>query len=188
MAAGFCSVVTATCTCIRSTRRSVGAARAGVDGAAGAEAHRGSLPLLRVASRTRSSHRTAGRFSISNRDALPSCRSRDASGAAGGRVTAELDIDFAQEKMQVFRQAWTYMRDGFYDDTFHGVNWDAVRAQYAPRIAGAQTPAEMRRVSQPDGRRAEFVPHGRGRRRRSRRCWRHRQRIGRAARHPVRSR
>ena len=56
-------------------------------------------------------------------------------------VTAELDVDFAQEKMEVFRQAWTYMRDGFYDDKFHGVNWDAVRTQYAPRIAGAQTPS-----------------------------------------------
>ncbi len=61
-------------------------------------------------------------------------------------VTAELDVDFAQEKMEVFRQAWTYMRDGFYDDKFHGVNWDAVRTQYAPRIAGAQTPSEMRRL------------------------------------------
>ena len=61
-------------------------------------------------------------------------------------VTAELDIDFAQEKMEVFRQAWTYMRDGFYDEKFHGVNWDSVRAVYAPRIAGAQTPAEMRRL------------------------------------------
>jgi Tol biopolymer transport system component len=61
-------------------------------------------------------------------------------------VTAELDVDFAQEKMEVFRQAWTYLRDGFYDDKFHGVNWDAVRADYAPRIAGAQTPDEMRRL------------------------------------------
>ena len=48
--------------------------------------------------------------------------------------------------MEVFRQAWTYMRDGFYDDKFHGVDWDAVRAQYAPRIAGAQTPDEVRRL------------------------------------------
>ncbi len=55
-------------------------------------------------------------------------------------MTAELDVDFAQEKMEVFRQAWTYMRDGFYDDKFHGANWDAVRTEYAPRIAGAQTP------------------------------------------------
>ncbi len=61
-------------------------------------------------------------------------------------VTAELDVDFSQEKMEVFRQAWTYMRDGFYDETFHGVNWEGVRAEYAPRIAGAQTPDEMRRL------------------------------------------
>ncbi len=61
-------------------------------------------------------------------------------------VTAELDVDFAQEKMEVFRQAWTYQRDSFYDDKFHGVNWDAVKTEYAPRIAGAQTPDEMRRL------------------------------------------
>jgi Tol biopolymer transport system component/C-terminal processing protease CtpA/Prc len=61
-------------------------------------------------------------------------------------VTAEMDVDFAQEKMEVFRQAWTYMRDGFYDDKFHGVDWSAVRTRYAPRIAGAETPDEMRRL------------------------------------------
>jgi Tol biopolymer transport system component/C-terminal processing protease CtpA/Prc len=61
-------------------------------------------------------------------------------------VSAELDVDFTQEKNEVFRQAWTYMRDGFYDDKFHGVDWEAVRRQYAPRIAGAQTPDEMRRL------------------------------------------
>ena len=61
-------------------------------------------------------------------------------------VTAELDVEFTQEKMEVFRQAWTYMRDGFYDDAFHGVDWNAVRERYAPRIAGAQTPDEMRRL------------------------------------------
>ena len=61
-------------------------------------------------------------------------------------VTAELDVDFSQEKMEVFRQAWTYMRNGFYDDKFHGANWDAVRTEYAPVIAGVRTPDEMRRV------------------------------------------
>jgi tricorn protease len=61
-------------------------------------------------------------------------------------VTAELDVDFSTEKMEVFRQAWTYLRDGFYDETFHGVDWAMVREQYAPRIAGAQTPDEMRRL------------------------------------------
>ena len=61
-------------------------------------------------------------------------------------VTAQLDTDYNEEKAEVFRQAWTYLRDGFYDDTFHGVNWDSVRSEYAPRIAGAQTPDEMRRL------------------------------------------
>jgi C-terminal processing protease CtpA/Prc len=61
-------------------------------------------------------------------------------------VTAEMDVDFAHEKMEVFRQAWTYMKDGFYDDKYHGVNWDAVRDRYTPRVAGTQTPAELRRL------------------------------------------
>ena len=61
-------------------------------------------------------------------------------------VTAEIDVDFSQEKLEIFRQAWTYMRDGFYDEKFHGVDWDAVRREYQPRLAGAQTPDEMRRL------------------------------------------
>ncbi|HEX8999075.1 MAG TPA: DPP IV N-terminal domain-containing protein [Blastocatellia bacterium] len=61
-------------------------------------------------------------------------------------VTAELDVDFNQEKMEVFRQAWTLQRDHFYDDKYHGANWEAVRAEYEPHIAGARTPDEMRRI------------------------------------------
>jgi Tol biopolymer transport system component/C-terminal processing protease CtpA/Prc len=61
-------------------------------------------------------------------------------------VSAEMDVDFSQEKIEIFRQAWSYMRDGFYDDKFHGVDWDGVRRTYLPRIAGAQSPEEMRRL------------------------------------------
>ena len=61
-------------------------------------------------------------------------------------VTAELDVDFSQEKMEVFRQAWTYMRDGFYDEKFHGADWNEVRAQFTPIVAGVRTPDELRRV------------------------------------------
>jgi Tol biopolymer transport system component/C-terminal processing protease CtpA/Prc len=61
-------------------------------------------------------------------------------------ITAELDVDFAQEKMEVFHQAWSYLRDHFYDSNFHGVNWDATRAIYERQIAGARTPDEMRRL------------------------------------------
>lgn len=64
----------------------------------------------------------------------------------GLNVTAEIDVDFAKEKMEVFHQAWSYLRDHFYDSNFHGVNWDAVRTIYEPQIAGARTPDEMRRL------------------------------------------
>ena len=61
-------------------------------------------------------------------------------------VTAEMDVDFSREKMEMFRQGWSYIRDFFYDSDFHGVNWQGVRAQYEPLIAGARTPDEMRRL------------------------------------------
>ncbi|HEV2800315.1 MAG TPA: S41 family peptidase [Pyrinomonadaceae bacterium] len=61
-------------------------------------------------------------------------------------VTAEMDVDFAREKMQVFRQVWSYLHEHFYDPNFHGVNWEGVRTAYEPRIAGARTPDEMRRL------------------------------------------
>jgi len=63
-------------------------------------------------------------------------------------VTAEMDVDFAREKMEVFRQVWSYLHEHFYDPNFHGVNWQGVRSAYEPRLAGARTPDEMRRLLQ----------------------------------------
>jgi C-terminal processing protease CtpA/Prc/dipeptidyl aminopeptidase/acylaminoacyl peptidase len=63
-------------------------------------------------------------------------------------VTAEMDVDFSREKMEVFRQGWSYLRDFFYDPDYHGANWEAVRAEYEPLIAGSRTPDEMRRLLQ----------------------------------------
>jgi Tol biopolymer transport system component/C-terminal processing protease CtpA/Prc len=61
-------------------------------------------------------------------------------------VSAEMDVDFAEEKQEVFHQAWTYLRDNFYDPRFHGVDWDRTGGAYAPHVAGAATPDEMRRL------------------------------------------
>jgi Tol biopolymer transport system component len=63
-------------------------------------------------------------------------------------VTAEMDVDFAREKMEVFRQGWSYLRDFFYDPNFHGANWEQVRTEYEPLVAGSRTPDEMRRIMQ----------------------------------------
>lgn len=61
-------------------------------------------------------------------------------------VTAEMDVDFGAEKVQVFRQAWDIQSKGFYDSTFHGADWKAIRATYEPMAAGARTPDELRRL------------------------------------------
>jgi Tol biopolymer transport system component len=61
-------------------------------------------------------------------------------------VSAEMDVDFDAEKMEVFSQAWRYLADNFADSTMNGVDWAAVRTRYAPHIAGARTADEMRRM------------------------------------------
>ncbi|MDJ0366097.1 LpqB family beta-propeller domain-containing protein [Hymenobacter sp. H14-R3] len=62
-------------------------------------------------------------------------------------VTAELNVDFEQEKMVVFDEAWAYLRDFFNDPAFNGTDWPAQHARFAPYIAGARTPDEARRLT-----------------------------------------
>lgn len=61
-------------------------------------------------------------------------------------VTAEMDVDFAREKIEMFDEAWTYLRDFFFDPNHNGVNWDEVRSEYEPRVAAAANPDEVRRL------------------------------------------
>lgn len=61
-------------------------------------------------------------------------------------VTAELDVDFAQEKVAVFHQAWSILNDNFFDAKMNGVDWKAAEARYAPYVEGAQSTEELRRI------------------------------------------
>jgi len=61
-------------------------------------------------------------------------------------VTAEFTTDFASEKMQVFQQGWTLLRDNFFDPNFNGVNWEQSRETYGERAASTTMPDELRRV------------------------------------------
>jgi tricorn protease len=61
-------------------------------------------------------------------------------------VTAELEIDFEQDKQELFRQAWTFTADHFFDEKYNGANWDALRGVYAPLVAGARTKPELYRI------------------------------------------
>ncbi len=63
-------------------------------------------------------------------------------------VAAEMDVDFAQEKNEMFEQAWRYLRDNFADPDYNGADWNAVHAEFAPRVAAAAKPDEVRRLIQ----------------------------------------
>lgn len=61
-------------------------------------------------------------------------------------VTAEMDVDFAREKDEAFAQGWRMLRDNFYDAAMHGADWNAIREQFAPRVAAARNGDELRRL------------------------------------------
>ncbi len=61
-------------------------------------------------------------------------------------VTAEMDVDFNREKVEAFDEGWRALRDNFWDGTMHGLDWQAMREQYAPRVAAARSSDELRRL------------------------------------------
>jgi Tol biopolymer transport system component/C-terminal processing protease CtpA/Prc len=61
-------------------------------------------------------------------------------------VSAEMDVDFDAQKMAVFDQAWSFLRDNFFDAKMRGTDWNALHDEYGARVAASHTPDEMRRV------------------------------------------
>ncbi|MBI1924780.1 PD40 domain-containing protein, partial [Candidatus Poribacteria bacterium] len=59
---------------------------------------------------------------------------------------AEIEVNFHLEKMQAFDEAWTMIRNHFYDPHFHGCDWEGVRDQFRPIVQGAQTQADFREI------------------------------------------
>lgn len=61
-------------------------------------------------------------------------------------LNLDMNVNFAQEKMEIFKQGWRTMRDNFYDDKFHGADWNAVQRTYEPLIQAARNIDEVRRL------------------------------------------
>jgi Tol biopolymer transport system component/C-terminal processing protease CtpA/Prc len=61
-------------------------------------------------------------------------------------TSVEVADDFERTKVAAFEQGWGEMRDGFYDPEFHGADWDGVRDEFRPQMAGARTRAEFGRL------------------------------------------
>ena len=59
---------------------------------------------------------------------------------------AEIEVDQRKELEQLFDEAWTKMRDGFYDPKMHGVDWNAMRAKYRDIAIEAEDKGEFQNV------------------------------------------
>ncbi|MBC7529579.1 MAG: PD40 domain-containing protein [Chthonomonadaceae bacterium] len=64
-----------------------------------------------------------------------------AGGAKEAVVTGGMSVTVhpREEWKQIFDEAWRLQRDFFYDPTMHGVDWNAVHAQYAAMLPDAAT-------------------------------------------------
>jgi len=61
-------------------------------------------------------------------------------------VSAEMDVDFAREKDEALTQAYTYLRDNFFDAKMNGVDWKAEHDRIAPYVGAAVNGDEFRRL------------------------------------------
>ena len=61
-------------------------------------------------------------------------------------LNMSINVSFNEEKMEVFQQGWRYLRDHFYDQDFHGADWESVYNTYEPLARGAKDIQELRRI------------------------------------------
>lgn len=61
-------------------------------------------------------------------------------------ISAEAVISFHEERLQIFDECWRVLRDRFYDPTFRGMDWLAIRDQFRPYAAAAQSSHDFRAI------------------------------------------
>ncbi len=59
-------------------------------------------------------------------------------------VKAEMNIKYREELEQIFEEAWTVLKNGFYDPNFHGKDWKALKEKYKPYAMKASTKHDFR--------------------------------------------
>ncbi|MGA7966776.1 MAG: DPP IV N-terminal domain-containing protein [Gammaproteobacteria bacterium] len=61
-------------------------------------------------------------------------------------TSATMEVNFQAEKEVAFHEAWRWLDVNFHNPDMNGVNWKAVKARYAPLVAGAETKATLQRI------------------------------------------
>ncbi len=55
----------------------------------------------------------------------------------------EMKLDHAAEWKQIYKECWRQMRDFFFDQNMHGVDWPAMKAKYEPLLAHVNHRADL---------------------------------------------
>jgi tricorn protease len=61
-------------------------------------------------------------------------------------VSADMSIDFDEEKNVAFEQGWRVLRDNFFDPRMNGADWNALHDAYAAKIRASKTGDDLRRT------------------------------------------
>ncbi len=64
-------------------------------------------------------------------------------GAASPAAGAKANAEAAARRQESFEIVWQTVKDYHFDPTFGGVDWDAVKAEFSPRVAAARTDREV---------------------------------------------
>jgi carboxyl-terminal processing protease len=68
--------------------------------------------------------------------------------AAESAVTATPVVDWPKQRAETFELVWKTVNEAYFDPTFDGVDWAAVREKYLPRVEAAQDKAALRALLQ----------------------------------------
>ena len=58
--------------------------------------------------------------------------------------SAKMEINYKEEKEQIFEDAWGALNLGFYDPNFHGQDWNLLKAKYKPLVLATSTSDDYR--------------------------------------------
>jgi len=61
-------------------------------------------------------------------------------------IDAEMRVHANKERAYIFEHVWRQVQDKFYDPEFHGLDWDAIRAEYEPKVAAVSNNRDFARL------------------------------------------
>ena len=70
----------------------------------------------------------------------------NSSGQRGIAISARKDLDTVGEYKQMYKEGWRALKEGFYVEDMHGVDWEKMFDRYEPLALNAATPEEFQLV------------------------------------------